>query len=353
MMLLPSERDENSDKSGSFPQFSELPPELREMIWKLCIPRRSVHLFNDDSLSDLYYYSRVPIGACFQPGPLIGRVCREARAVVVRYGGSEPMGNGDRKTWFSPRYDNICLGSPWPFSNDIDVVKLESDSEPGMLNHCRNPIIPLTVNENCFEFGYPRIQSLLARNPGYPTLISRLQKAERMAEWIVDRMVERKECQVMLRVFSIPMTRQEAGSSRMTGLFGEENCVNIELNSDDTRERSITLIPASGQLRYHRLRLCRRGYLVRYMQDMAYKKEIEKFERRLKTFWLMKNGLVDKDEEILDSTMEKVMVGRLDAEGRAILARLPKLKYVITVQFALDGDGTALPRPTEYIAQFV
>ncbi|KAK0622478.1 hypothetical protein B0T14DRAFT_494128 [Immersiella caudata] len=76
------ERERNEDATGrTFPKFSILPPEIREQIWELALPRRFLDLRearHQGTYTEFRNY-RPPV-------PYIAHVCREARDVVLRLG---------------------------------------------------------------------------------------------------------------------------------------------------------------------------------------------------------------------------------------------------------------------------
>ncbi|KAI1213093.1 uncharacterized protein F4807DRAFT_412917 [Annulohypoxylon truncatum] len=83
----------------SFPQFSQLPPELRIMIWEAAVPRRALSLIldNDEELPVL-------------PPPAIAHVCRESRKVFLKHYCEEPY---IALGWFNHKTD-IFIWQPQP-----------------------------------------------------------------------------------------------------------------------------------------------------------------------------------------------------------------------------------------------
>ncbi|KAK5659510.1 hypothetical protein OQA88_712 [Cercophora sp. LCS_1] len=73
--------EEEVDVAASFPQFTQLPFEIREYIWQLALPSRILDI-REIRHDRGYLYVR---GAAL-PVPLTARVCREAREVVMRLG---------------------------------------------------------------------------------------------------------------------------------------------------------------------------------------------------------------------------------------------------------------------------
>ena len=60
---------------SSFPQFPALPPELRTLIWELCLPSHVIRLSRLAPTTLSRNNRRKP--------PLIARVCHESRAVAL------------------------------------------------------------------------------------------------------------------------------------------------------------------------------------------------------------------------------------------------------------------------------
>lgn len=81
-----NEQRTNNDKDAppGFPQFPRLPLELRHHIWKMCIPRRKLHVFNGLNRVNSKIPRSMKLGL---PPPVISKVCRESRAVATFRGG--------------------------------------------------------------------------------------------------------------------------------------------------------------------------------------------------------------------------------------------------------------------------
>ncbi|KAK4448902.1 hypothetical protein QBC34DRAFT_100663 [Podospora aff. communis PSN243] len=144
--LLQRERDENAART--FPQFSLLPPEIREQIWELALPRRFF-----DLREARHQGAYVQIRNYHPPVPYIAQVCREARAVVLRLGTRlyyawtdefhDPRWSADAQgdapvievspVGFFVRGSDIVLHMPDPSAgpelNPNDVAKIKSASE--------------------------------------------------------------------------------------------------------------------------------------------------------------------------------------------------------------------------------
>lgn len=74
----------------AFHLFPNLPPELRDKIWRLCFPRR-VHEMNVSS-PEKVYGAKIPCAhtrttKMNSAPPLIYHVCRDARAITLETGG--------------------------------------------------------------------------------------------------------------------------------------------------------------------------------------------------------------------------------------------------------------------------
>lgn len=84
-----------SNHSSTFPLFQRLPTELRDEIWRMCLPRRVIEL--DFPLAEIVFdiWDHDPILSPCRLGrsvylntspPLITRICRESRRVAFEHG---------------------------------------------------------------------------------------------------------------------------------------------------------------------------------------------------------------------------------------------------------------------------
>jgi len=74
-------RERSDDAARTFPRFMLLPPEIREQIWELALPRRTFDLRETRHLG-----TYTEVWHFLPPVPYIADVCREARDVVMRRG---------------------------------------------------------------------------------------------------------------------------------------------------------------------------------------------------------------------------------------------------------------------------
>ncbi|KAI0191621.1 hypothetical protein F4808DRAFT_443607 [Astrocystis sublimbata] len=97
-------------QGSSFPRFCELPAELRNEIWRQCLPHRVVEL--DQQQDELVWEDEPPcptnwkITCTNSAPPLLTRVCRESRA-VSHEGGASPIDTE------SDRFGNAMAEYPW------------------------------------------------------------------------------------------------------------------------------------------------------------------------------------------------------------------------------------------------
>lgn len=98
-----------------FPQFSQLPTEIRFMIWKQCLPQRV------SEVDRLYYNEGLPTSQICNTWrmmvrnatmPMIGSVCQEARQVAKQYGHFQQFDDQYGPTipmWVQPQLDTLHL----------------------------------------------------------------------------------------------------------------------------------------------------------------------------------------------------------------------------------------------------
>ncbi|KAI1445353.1 hypothetical protein F5Y02DRAFT_130416 [Annulohypoxylon stygium] len=116
----------------SFPQFSKLPLELRDMIWGYALPEPRVFEVLDSPSSQQPQSS--PSGRLMfadvrnEPPPSIARVCRDARqAVLRRY---KPIAFSGTVKHLDLRRDIILLDSYLQVKRLLKVIRLLSQIEP-------------------------------------------------------------------------------------------------------------------------------------------------------------------------------------------------------------------------------
>ncbi|KAI1383521.1 uncharacterized protein F4822DRAFT_420894 [Hypoxylon trugodes] len=121
-----------ASQSPSFPQFSKLPLELRDMIWGYALPEPRVYEVLDSPSSKQTQTS--PSGRLMfadvrnEPPPSIARVCRDARqAVLRRY---KPIAFSGTVKHLDLRRDIILLDSYLQVKRLLKVIRLLSQIEP-------------------------------------------------------------------------------------------------------------------------------------------------------------------------------------------------------------------------------
>ncbi|KAI2473686.1 hypothetical protein F4781DRAFT_427308 [Annulohypoxylon bovei var. microspora] len=121
-----------ASQPASFPQFSKLPLELRDMIWGYALPEPRVFEVLDSPSSSQSQSS--PSGRLMfadvrnEPPPSIARVCRDARqAVLRRY---KPIAFSGTVKHLDLRRDIILLDSYLQVKRLLKVIRLLSQIEP-------------------------------------------------------------------------------------------------------------------------------------------------------------------------------------------------------------------------------
>ncbi len=107
--------EKSRPRNKRFPGFPRLPAEIRQHIWRLCLPSRVVDFDALDSRVSWETREEWSICVCpreaglraNQAPPLIMRVCREAYDVAVRYGAVDRTGR--LETWLQPGLDRILF----------------------------------------------------------------------------------------------------------------------------------------------------------------------------------------------------------------------------------------------------
>ncbi|KAK4952421.1 hypothetical protein LTR10_009227 [Elasticomyces elasticus] len=120
-----------SPESG-FPLFPQLPLELREEIWRFCLPNR-VHELDRPLAENVYDVDEDHPAPCHLQRtslvngypPLISRVCRESRAVAHETGRFLPLDQQDR---IVEARDSVHLN--WTRAYEVDFYYTEGDGSP-------------------------------------------------------------------------------------------------------------------------------------------------------------------------------------------------------------------------------
>ncbi|KAL4804668.1 hypothetical protein BDV18DRAFT_26726 [Aspergillus unguis] len=100
----------------SFSLFPKLPPEIRCMIWRECLPRRVVEIdiqpddltWDLDNTPPCRNICRIP--NINEAPPLIARVCRESRDIAFEHGGPQLPDPGNEDT---ARFGYFMAERPW------------------------------------------------------------------------------------------------------------------------------------------------------------------------------------------------------------------------------------------------
>ncbi|RYP51696.1 hypothetical protein DL768_002997 [Monosporascus sp. mg162] len=141
--IMSLHRQHVREPAYAFPYFSKLPPELRQRIWDLAIPRRYVRAVR---LSDR--------GGVLQRPPDVAQVCREARAVATRHGGMWKTSYQGYPQW------------TW-FQADRDVVIWNNTGDLGDLPSVAKTIV---VPGSSMNFGLRDTLRNLIRRDGFRNL---------------------------------------------------------------------------------------------------------------------------------------------------------------------------------------
>lgn len=126
--------------SPTFSSFSELPPEIRLIIWRLCLPHCVHQLDNPCETLVFDLALRATRSPCKDwrttqingHPPLITRECRESRAVAFERGGFNVLGDippeahwdsdNRAKGWLDPTRDSVHLNWEFCYVGDIGSV---------------------------------------------------------------------------------------------------------------------------------------------------------------------------------------------------------------------------------------
>lgn len=142
-----------------FTLFSKLPPEIRDEIWQLCLPRRVLELDHTYLATCWHEY------ATWQNGrpPALTRVCREARRVAQLHGkfncltlAPAPDGEVWERYWHQLYLDSVHLHFMSPLDGPRWVRNGETSFTHAMTG-AWNMATPLSFSEHLFRlFGQPQ-----------------------------------------------------------------------------------------------------------------------------------------------------------------------------------------------------
>ncbi|TRX92033.1 hypothetical protein FHL15_007130 [Xylaria flabelliformis] len=333
----------------SFPQFTRLPRELRDVIWRLCLPPRclGIHYWGipywrwglpNDDLPDrnkLYIELELPVSL-----PLISRVCRESRREAVRcfkyngegyndcprnpvlYDDPKPREQTRGRLWFdensmiyidAPPWTRLSA-SPWPNNNNNGDNIDDREIAPELQELLSNPNAPL-----CIEYNL--------RNNGWPVRKGAKHFCkEEFVEWALKYIAKRKECTVVIGFTHLSMTYQEACESGLFGLFAESDVVHINVN-DDIQNRRLEAVEKFGKME-----TWKSGSLRDYIRGPDVREDMSRFLEAIWLLWLKKEKLLPRNLESIDLP--------LSTQATLSVKRLPKFNFVIAVHLEMDDHWT-------------
>ncbi|KAH6847577.1 hypothetical protein B0I37DRAFT_147669 [Chaetomium sp. MPI-CAGE-AT-0009] len=238
--------EEAAQTSETFPYFQRFPPEIRAMIWELCLPRRLLpistlvvaHNYRNaaaETDASAPVVTNPAVGALLNKtmarGCRIAQVCRESRGVALL--GREPvevlgllwLGRG---AWIDRRTDTLLL--------DCDVLKLHRD----LWLELRAKLVAGP------RAGPRRVRLALCGNMlnWYKPKPSP-SEAEAEEEAAVGWGIRQKSWPVVMSHWFLVDREEEAKREGMFGFFAEERQALLDV-SDDAREQQLTRLKKLG-----------------------------------------------------------------------------------------------------------
>ncbi|KAI8957391.1 hypothetical protein F5Y11DRAFT_363873 [Daldinia sp. FL1419] len=303
--------DTSIEAMQTFPQFRNLPPEIRLMVWDYCLPRRVVPLHDTkfiESWRDVAAVDNTPI-ACPNP-PVISQVCRESRDFALMHGRLENTAFWGTPVWFNRRIDTLHV--------EYDCYQEFSRSggkciENGMMQLAYRHDIPLMIEHDVFSFSF---------SSPFPGPYA----GSDFTRWAIQRLAGRAECTVVLRDAPIHMEYQDACASGLFGLFAETpGYVNVHDPKQIDRLNAISRkAPANAEFnkKIHWI-------VEHFIPTHTYEKDIDRFLQDVRTLWLKeKDALPDffapgdfKNQEDFMKPYSK------------FLDQLPKFNFVVGLYF--------------------
>ncbi|KAF3766048.1 hypothetical protein M406DRAFT_68431 [Cryphonectria parasitica EP155] len=228
----------------SFPQFVNLPYEIRAAIWEQCIPRRIIEPWHDLGPGD----NPFPRGY-----PVIAQVCREAHEVVSLHGAWIGATRFDRRKWYLDR--SWRQRSPVWHNKKTDLVRLGMCITFGLLDFDHDDSRSSLFSASSSSFGAGGGNEIIAMaraDPDVPLLVSaniisnltrtrvvspRGQRERPIARLIYEDFLRRRE-HVFIEVGSFTVTDRDAVSlDRLmrSGMFG------LELQSQQQGGRAVAV----------------------------------------------------------------------------------------------------------------
>jgi hypothetical protein len=261
-----------------FHLFPELPTELREEIWRLCLPERVCELtlpfddvvFHEYSFDgpwpcELYHTTRMN----GRP-PLITQVCHEARSVALKTGGIQPEWYRDSTRPLEAQWHGLNIDDVWQdFARDSVHLNWTADYE-GFYGHSekRNPSEFLAWEASRFCRGGSLMINYLDKRYGYPDPFADLSDSdwgnlvlvplsERMLwplspskQKDLDALTKIAELRVVMRVIVIHCSIQTAIDSGLFGLLGDARVQIVDI-SDDARNAMYIQLAKTSESKNH------------------------------------------------------------------------------------------------------
>jgi hypothetical protein len=235
----------------AFPFFSRLPPELRVMIWRHCLPYR---VYETDYPVDMMVYD-LRDDSCPSPchlyqttkqhgrQPLISRVCRESRAIVTESGGYDTdcdperppearwaSGTDNTRAWLDTARDTPHLN--WTPLYEIDYSYSGDSLQTMVWGALQTSITPSLMldyfEKSCYELDPP------------------MAAYKQLPSWLI--------------VMRVVVIHSDLASAAATGLFGL------------LRDAPVQIVPGSEEARvnqfYDLAEDCERGRSITVVQDL-------------------------------------------------------------------------------------
>jgi len=226
--------------AASFPQFLQLPPEIRIQIWELCLPRRVLdidlpdvyatdpaHFSNEDDY-DIFQlmcqFRHCHVKRNVEP-PILLRVCQETRDIVLRNGHYIDSPSYDRcipRLWVQPKRDVLNLN--WDSRYDMDGQ--DSPIWNGTYTHS-----PVPVTFACADaLGVPSIVShLLVGDFSWPHPDVNVYPSEWQAPADMQLLASRSSPMLIsVSTIVLHMNKKSATASGLFGLLGDETVQSVD-----------------------------------------------------------------------------------------------------------------------------
>ncbi|GAW25064.1 hypothetical protein SAMD00023353_0102770 [Rosellinia necatrix] len=204
-----------------FHYFPLLPAELRLKVWRYCLPFRVIEVYDAPQASLL----------CAVPGiveslpslslepPIISRVCREARNVVLSRGGIQPIGLKHMRAWFDTRTDIISIDPEHVlfFVLRGNGLMRRQDVSAILQGYISDPTIPLAISSQLIEGGW----ECLLQCKG-------TQRRRSVVRWAMECMSQRTECVVVLDHAAVHLDYDYACACGLWGLLAESSLAYVD-----------------------------------------------------------------------------------------------------------------------------